>query len=156
MKPQLIHSKILQKVAIFDSQGNVLVLRRSDNYLGSRAGKWDLPGGNLDLKDLDFKRPHGTAIIREIKEETGLVVLGPQPVFVDSLSRIIDNNQVLIHATGFLFRVEQTKPIVQLSEEHSESQWLSLEKAINLDFGDDGGFHRAVLESCRTILSRQF
>ena len=59
-------SKIVAKVVLFDEQGKVLFLKRS-NYMKKFAGSWDLPGGHIhegeDLID---------GLKREVKEETNL------------------------------------------------------------------------------------
>ena len=48
-------------VALFDSGGNILLLRRKDN------DKWSMPGGTLD-----FGETLTYCAIREVREETGL------------------------------------------------------------------------------------
>ena len=50
-------------VALFDSDGNILLLRRKDNH------KWTLPGGTLD-----FRESLTDCAIREVREETGLQI----------------------------------------------------------------------------------
>src|SRR6516162_11557560 len=50
-------------VALFDSRGNILLLRRKDNE------KWTLPGGTLD-----FGESLTDCAIREVREETALQI----------------------------------------------------------------------------------
>src|SRR6516164_11384645 len=50
-------------VALFDSRGNILLLRRKDN------DKWTMPGGTLD-----FGESLTDCAIREVREETGLQI----------------------------------------------------------------------------------
>ena len=50
-------------VALFDSGGNILLLRRKDN------DKWTMPGGTLD-----FGESLTSCAIREVREETGLQI----------------------------------------------------------------------------------
>ena len=50
-------------VALFDSGGNILLLRRKDN------DKWTMPGGTLD-----FGESLTYCAIREVREETGLQI----------------------------------------------------------------------------------
>ena len=50
-------------VALFDSRGNILLLRRKDN------DKWTMPGGTLD-----FGESLTDCAIREVHEETGLQI----------------------------------------------------------------------------------
>lgn len=49
---------------VFDRQGRVLLQRRSD------GGQWGLPGGSLEIGE-SVK----AAVVREVREETGLVVV---------------------------------------------------------------------------------
>ena len=53
---------------VTDDQGRILLQRRSDN------ARWALPGGVMDIGE-----SIGQAIVREVREETGLVL---QPEFV--------------------------------------------------------------------------
>ncbi len=50
-------------VALFDSGGNILLLRRKDN------DKWTMPGGTLD-----FGESLTHCAVREVREETGLQI----------------------------------------------------------------------------------
>src|SRR6516225_2405625 len=50
-------------VALFDSRGNILLLRRKDN------DKWTMPGGTLD-----FGESLTDCASREVREETGLQI----------------------------------------------------------------------------------
>src|SRR5262245_44763121 len=50
-------------VALFDSGGNILLLRRKDN------DKWTMPGGTLD-----FGESLTDCAVREMREETGLQI----------------------------------------------------------------------------------
>ncbi len=49
---------------IYDEQGRLLLLKRSDN------GQWGLPGGQLDPLE-----PPALGVVREVYEETGLKVV---------------------------------------------------------------------------------
>lgn len=50
--------------------GELLLLRRA-NYMKTFGGKWCLPGGHIDKGEKSE-----TAILRELKEETGIVIDG--------------------------------------------------------------------------------
>ena len=94
----------------------------------------------------DLKNPHETAIRREVKEETGLEVEGVEAVYVDSGVKHAESaGDVLILAAGYRCMVPATRPEVVLTE-HIESCWVTKEEALLLDFGDDGGFHRNILQ----------
>ena len=56
------------KALIYDREGRILLLRRSQSS-HANVGKWDLPGGKVDPGE-QFDQ----AVIREVMEETGLKV----------------------------------------------------------------------------------
>jgi 8-oxo-dGTP diphosphatase len=60
-KPNSI--RLAAAVALFNSSGNILLLRRKDN------DKWTMPGGTLD-----FGESLTHCAIREVREETGLQI----------------------------------------------------------------------------------
>ena len=60
---------VAAKAIIRNKNGDVLLLQQSDEAAVSNAGQWHMPGGIVE--------PHETvqqAVIREVKEETGLDV----------------------------------------------------------------------------------
>lgn len=59
--------------ALFNYDG-ILLLQRKGAHA---AGTWSIPGGWLDLEDSSME----TAVIREVEEETGLVVSNPQQLY---------------------------------------------------------------------------
>lgn len=59
---------IYAKVAIIDETGRVLLLRRSKTHK-SKAGRWDLPGGMVEIKRGEKPLP---AARREAREEAGV------------------------------------------------------------------------------------
>src|SRR3989344_5432691 len=63
---------VSQKVVILNSEGKLLTIRRSET---APAGPlhWDLPGG-----DLDYGEDPIQGIVREVKEETGLIIENPE------------------------------------------------------------------------------
>ena len=68
MRPETDATKATQirsgvAAVILDGQGRILLQRRSDN------GLWGLPGGSVEIGD-----SVRDAIIREVREETGLLV----------------------------------------------------------------------------------
>lgn len=59
--------------AIFNSEGKILITQRSTKV--REPGKWCLPGGHLDGGE-DWE----SAVVRELKEETGLI--GTEPFLI--------------------------------------------------------------------------
>jgi len=99
----------------------ILLLRRSDTH-PTRPGEWDLPGGLLD----DGETPK-EAVIREIKEETGLDVQNPKVFDVTFRNSGSIGDLILL-----LFWVEANDNEVTLSYEHSEHKWVSIDEAMEL------------------------
>lgn len=132
--------KVLQKAAIIDEEGNILILLRSKDRPGARPGMPDLAGGSMSNDDiLSELPPHEFSLSREIKEETGLKINSIEIVFVNSGKKTNKAGEnVLVLALGYKCLIKGFKPDIKLSEEHPKSWWLSKEEALKIDFGDDG------------------
>lgn len=120
-----------QKVVVFNQNGQVLVLRRSEK--SSRPGGWDFPGGGLNLGEDPTE-----GIIRETLEETQLTITDIAPIHVAASS---NNKGEFVVTVGYQARTTQSVP--QLSWEHDAYQWLSREEALQLELPP---MHRAFLE----------
>lgn len=146
-----LNTKVLQKARVADEANNILVLKRVETGPAGRLGKWDLPGGSIDLKDLqdlpDGTKPHLAAITREVLEETGLVAASIRLVIFDSWIFQRSVGTVLGLAVGYEVTVEGVKPPVRLSDEHTAGRWGTRDEVLTLDFGDDGGLHPAILRA---------
>lgn len=87
-------TKTLQKTAVVDEAGNILVLKRADREWDKKSGKWDLPGGSVAAEDVaqwqkpDDPKPSEVAIRREILEETGLQVVELIKIYGDDEWRL--------------------------------------------------------------------
>lgn len=146
--------KILQKVAIQNDEGLLLAVRRSDSE-HTRAGKWDLVGGSLDIEDIENgKNGSGKgddqdilvkALKREISEETQLTTKEGSVRAVHTASGYNDQKMIFILAIGYIAEIDSDQ-VVKVSKEHSEYKWVTLEEFKNLDIGDDGGLTLSILE----------
>jgi ADP-ribose pyrophosphatase YjhB (NUDIX family) len=100
---------------VADPDGRLLALRRAHPPC---LGEWDLPGGFVDAGE-----PPAVAIVREIREETGLEaqllgVLGAYAsIYGETGRHTVD--------IGFLARVAAPASMV-LSDEKSEAAWFAL------------------------------
>jgi 8-oxo-dGTP diphosphatase len=75
--------------AVIFIDGRVLLVKRGHEPL---AGSWSLPGGTVELGETA-----AAAVVREIREETGLVVeVGPVVEVVDRI-QVEDNGRVGYH-----------------------------------------------------------
>lgn len=55
-------------VILFDAAGRVLLQQRSDDQPPAGVGRWAIPGGGREPRDLDFR----ATALREFEEETGV------------------------------------------------------------------------------------
>jgi len=112
--------KLSVKVVIRHN-GRLLLLKRSSNCR-SNAGKWDLPGGKVELGE-SFDR----ALLREVAEETGLTI-SLQRVVGAAQSELVDTKVVYLIMEGYLVTGK-----LQLSEEHSDYLWVTCQEFLDLD-----------------------
>lgn len=147
--------KLIQKALIIDQNGKFLALRRSADSF-SRPEKWDLPGGNLDKADiLDSYNLSGKgnqndilikSIAREIAEETGIEIDLKQIKTLLNASGYNPDKEIFTIALVYVCNLNLSEPKIQLSNEHSEYQWLLKSDFLKLDVGDDGGLIVSTIE----------
>ncbi len=101
------------KALIRNADGAVLALQRSPASKGN-PGRWDFPGGKADPDEgLD------EALVREIREETGLAV---------RLERVVgcaQSESPKTHVVYIFLDAVLTAGEVRLSEEHHAAQWVA-------------------------------
>jgi ADP-ribose pyrophosphatase YjhB (NUDIX family)/predicted HAD superfamily phosphohydrolase YqeG len=109
---------------IFDETDHVLMIR---TYKWSH--KWGIPGGKIKTDE-----PSTDAIIREVKEETGLLIEDVRFVFYQDCIRSTEFYKpahfLLLNYTA---RVKGRMPSVILNDEADAYGWFPLEKALELD-----------------------
>jgi 8-oxo-dGTP pyrophosphatase MutT (NUDIX family) len=110
--------KIIAKALLKNSDGKFLLLRRSKTH-PNYPYHLDLPGGEVEMdEDTD------TAVVREIVEETGLVVGR------DNLRLVFD--KIVGDERGVLYESTLTKDnSISLSWEHDQYIWLTLEELLS-------------------------
>jgi len=91
-------------------QGRVLLLL-------NERDEWDLPGGRPDPGE-----DHRAALVREVQEETGLIVEVGAPVD-EHLFEVLPQRFVRIVAYACTLATEGT---IALSHEHHEASWVEL------------------------------
>jgi len=101
----------------------VLLLRRSVKET-SRHGMWELPGGKLE----EGETPEDAALT-ETKEESGLDV-----VINKKVGEHVDHNMNKVYH-AYIAEPTSVDQEVKLSEEHDESQWMTIEEALALEEG---------------------
>lgn len=131
--------KLLQKMVLI-SQDEVLLLLR-EPQAKSRPNCWDLPGGNSEWPGsiTAFTRGlHQHDICREVQEETGIelapaMITQPDLIFFDTTFE--PQKSIYTILTGWRHRLVERPATIQLSPEHTQAEWVSLEKLSHYDFG---------------------
>ncbi len=110
--------------AVVHHDGAVLVLQNADDdATPSARGRWEIPGGVVEAHD-DHER---AAVIREIREETGLAV-----EIERALERVsVDDGETVADCQYYLARADGRD--VALSGEHTDFRWVSPEAFRDLD-----------------------
>ncbi|MCB9458236.1 MAG: NUDIX hydrolase [Anaerolineaceae bacterium] len=116
-----------------DDELEILLTKRADN-MPTFPGAWVLPGGRVD----EYERRE-QAVIREVKEETGVDFY---PTFFGVYDEIFEERQ--IHAVVTVYEGPCDGEMVADEYEVSEIGWFSLEAALKHDL-DLGFEHRTIL-----------
>ncbi len=96
----------------------VLILREANKYQdGTNKGKYDIVGGRVKPGERFDK-----SLIREIKEETGIIAKIGRPFHVIEWRPVIKDEQWQIIATFFESISDTDK--VTLSEDHDKYLWI--------------------------------
>jgi len=114
--------RFVQKAIVRHPKGRryFLALKRSEESF-TRPGDWDLPGGSVLFGEL-----HEESIRREILEESGLEVGEFQ--LVDFYTQCEAKDGVEIYSIYVSYKATSQQTTIILSDEHTESQWVSLEE----------------------------
>lgn len=114
------------KAVIINSKGLILVLKRSgkETHL---ENLWDVPGGRFEYGE---KPQQG--LKREVKEESGLAIQIIEPVTSWTFTQ--DNGEQ-VFGTTFLCEPEDIQ--VNLGYEHTDFQWVKVEKLEDLEMHDE-------------------
>lgn len=105
--------------ALITYQDKVLVLRESSKYEdGTNANKFDVVGGRLAVGE-----KFDEALIREVKEETGLDVRIGEPFFVSEWRSNVRGEDWQV--VGIFFRCEADTDAVVLSVDHDAYVWIN-------------------------------
>jgi 8-oxo-dGTP diphosphatase len=110
-------------VALFDSRGNILLLRRKDN------DKWTMPGGTLD-----FGESLTHCAIREVREETGLQIriTGLIGTYTDPHILIAYSDGEVRQEFTFVYAAEIESGVLKIDDESKETAWVPLSSAVEV------------------------
>ncbi len=107
---------------LLDAQNKALILRRSSTHR-RHAFEADLPGGLLDENET-----HEQAIVREIQEETGILVEPTDLIEVYRGKGLYGWQE----QTVFIIHLVDTGPEVTLSSEHDQFEWVALDQLAHI------------------------
>jgi 8-oxo-dGTP diphosphatase len=114
--------------AVIVKEKKVLLLKRREDE-DVYPGIWELPSGKRKFGETSTQ-----ALLREVKEETGLSIVVERPIsvfeyVVETPTEIRDTTQ--INFLAFLLDPEQG--VVINTKEHERAQWFSKEELYNLN-----------------------
>ena len=119
------------KCGIKNSEGKYLLLKRSTSNRTNIA-KWELPGGKIEQGEDPYK-----GLKREVHEETGLNIIWVYPTVHLHTEKI----EVGPYAENLLIKLigetDQYEGTLNLSEEHTEYTWVTVEEALQADLKED-------------------
>ncbi|MEM5834636.1 MAG: NUDIX domain-containing protein [Candidatus Aenigmatarchaeota archaeon] len=103
--------------AVVVKEDSFLVIKRATKDEFAKEASWTLPGGRVE----NYEDPN-QAVLREIKEETGIEVEIVKPIGIWSGRK---NNvwRIIIH-----YLCKYRKGRVKLSKEHSEFSWIKFKE----------------------------
>jgi len=105
---------------IRDSEGRILIGRRAVKPIGI----WVLPGGGID-----FGETSEEAVVREVREETGLEI---RPLKLIKVHELIDMKNMM-HRIIFFYLAEAMGGEMKPSGDMGELRWLTLDEIDKLD-----------------------
>jgi 8-oxo-dGTP diphosphatase len=113
--------KLAVRAVIKDEQGRCLLIRRS-NVCKHFVGQWEWPGGKVDEGET-----FDLAILREVREETGLEITLTGVVGVTEME--VEKVRVAV----LCMEAKLTGGTFTLSEEHDMFKWVPIEEMLRLD-----------------------
>lgn len=115
----MVDQFFLATKAFIVNDGDILVVREAEDYAeGTRAGRFDVPGGRLEPGE-----HFGESLLREVQEETGLDIAIGQPFHVDEWRPVVDGAAWQI--VGVFFACEAAMRDVTLGEDHTDHAWIA-------------------------------
>lgn len=119
------------KAIIFDTKKRILLLKESSKYIdGTNVGRWGVPGGRLEAEETIE-----SGLIREVMEETGLVVRKGR--LLDALENFPKISGKTVHIIRLYYECSIESNEVVLSEDHDEYRWVNKDEIESLDVMDD-------------------
>lgn len=114
---------VAAKAIVRGKEGRILLIKRASRA-ATDPGCWDLPGGKMD-----YGETLRDALVREVREETGLNVT------VGSAVHICHFTKAPFWVTCVTFACEYDGGEVRLSEEHIDFAWIDLSEIPSRTYG---------------------
>ena len=128
LEPKHQRTRVASYAIVVDG-GKVLLCRLSN--IEKHSGKWTLPGGGIE-----FGEDPEMAMIREVKEETGLDVKSRGLACVDSVTG--PSGDVAMHSIRIVYRADVVGGTLQSEVEGSTdlAEWHEIERLSSLPLVD--------------------
>lgn len=112
---------LTMRSVVKNDEGNILVLRRHPKSK-TNPHKWELPGGKIEKGEF-----FDEALIREVKEETGL------DVKVGDFCEAVQDDYPHKRTVQLIMYSKDITGEVKISDEHDDWMWASLDEIKALD-----------------------
>jgi 8-oxo-dGTP diphosphatase len=119
------YSILVNGAVLFDNK--VLIIKRSAKEK-HQAGKWCLPGGKMELDDAFA--PLQSTVIRELKEETGIIVNPKRLIYNNVFQHTEDKESTL----AVVFYCELIEGCPKPLEDTDEVQWIKESEIDDYEF----------------------
>ena len=123
-KPENFVPDIEVVACLVDYNGKFILLHRQDNKI--HGNKWGQPAGKVDSSDKDNQ----CAIIRELKEETGIEIKKEELNFYKTFFVSHQDRDFLYHY--FNVHLKKEPEIVLSEKEHKGFSWVTVEEALKM------------------------
>lgn len=122
---------------IKNNDGNILIVKRHPKSR-TDPGMWELPGGKVEPGEF-----FTDALVREIKEETGL------DCKVGDFAEAVQNDYSHKRTVQIMMYLDDVKGDVKISDEHTDWMWAGLDEIKLLDLSTS---FKKVLEKKKWVL----
>jgi 8-oxo-dGTP diphosphatase len=111
--------------AVIIQNGKILLEKRKND---PGRGKWSIPGGLVELGESLEQ-----AVIREVQEETGLVVDTPKLIDVVSQTTLDESGKVKYHFVIVDYLVKLQSGTARAASDAAELEWIRLDEVEQKD-----------------------